>query len=430
MISKLSKLKFISIACFSVLLVILISNTRPAEATVCDGLPLSDGWVQLNRVSAAAPSAPDVSNAALGTFEQLLSGAVIGGLTWFYFDQDETDCRGGENCGAAEGAQSYGWWTQKDGRTTWINFFNGLSPSDQETELGAGVNASVHVIFLGEDCGEILNFCDSFTPLDAHIYDLRDIVTNAGQNILLDVNLQGREGIWLITPVVNCGPDNRAIDLQDFQHPVVNIADPNGFEYGLNSFVRDVGFDDSICTDSVSGGEAGILDGTSCFYESQLGDTRSNHFNVLPGSTAARADTVLINFQDSYNFGTPALGYQALAAISSYTPFFFDLVENFESCPTFSVCFANIGIDDDIPDATVPLPTPTPTPTPIGTPTPTPTPTGPTPTPTGGGGGGGGGSCNTLVGPVQVGSAMANVLIPLIPVAFAFGVSALRRRKK
>jgi len=71
--------------------------------------------------------------------------------------------------------------------------------------------------------------------------------------------------------------------------------------------------------------------------------------------------------------------------------------------------------------------TPTPTPTPTGTPTPTPgTPT-PTPTP---GGGGGGGSCNTLVGPVQVGSAMANVLIPLIPVAFAFGVRAIRRRKK
>jgi hypothetical protein len=38
-------------------------------------------------------------------------------------------------------------------------------------------------------------------------------------------------------------------------------------------------------------------------------------------------------------------------------------------------------------------------------------------------------SCN-IAGPVQLGTAMTNLLIPLVPVAFAFGVRAIRRRKK
>ena len=81
-----------------------------------------------------------------------------------------------------------------------------------------------------------------------------------------------------------------------------------------------------------------------------------------------------------------------------------------------------------------PAPTPTPTPSPSPTPTPTPTPTpSPTPTPTGGGGGnfGSKGSCTTIAGaaPVQLGTAMANILIPLIP-AVAIGFRMIRRRKK
>jgi hypothetical protein len=56
----------------------------------------------------------------------------------------------------------------------------------------------------------------------------------------------------------------------------------------------------------------------------------------------------------------------------------------------------------------------------------TPTPT-PTPTPEEGGGGGGG--CAIAGGPVQAGTAMANILLPLIP-AFAVGFRMLRRRQR
>ena len=70
------------------------------------------------------------------------------------------------------------------------------------------------------------------------------------------------------------------------------------------------------------------------------------------------------------------------------------------------------------------VPTPEPTPTPSETATPTPDGSG---TPTGGGtpnGGGGGGSSCAIAGPVQAGTAFANMLIVLLP-AVGF---ALRRR--
>jgi hypothetical protein len=94
-----------------------------------------------------------------------------------------------------------------------------------------------------------------------------------------------------------------------------------------------------------------------------------------------------------------------------------------------------------VPPTPTPIPTPTPSPTPAVTPTPTsiitPTPTVTpttiiTPTPTGTGGNfGAGGSCHSVAGaaPVQLGTAMANILIPLVP-ALAIGFGAIRRRKK
>ena len=172
----------------------------------------------------------------------------------------------------------------------------------------------------------------------------------------------------------------------------------------------------------------GVL-GDGCFFLDQVTDNLSQQFSTLAGSIGAAGETVLINFADTYNdSGSPnAIGYRPKFADSTYFTQVFNTIEELESCTPLTACFANVGVDSALPAP--PLPTPTPTPTPVGTPTPTPDGT-PTPTPTGGGGGTTSGSCNTLVGPVQVGSAMANVLIPLIPVAFAFGVRAIRRRKK
>ena len=73
-------------------------------------------------------------------------------------------------------------------------------------------------------------------------------------------------------------------------------------------------------------------------------------------------------------------------------------------------------------------PTATPTATPTSPPTATPTtPATPTPTPTSTSGGGNG--CSIAANPVQLGTAFANVLIPLIP-AFAVGYRYIRRKRQ
>jgi len=152
--------------------------------------------------------------------------------------------------------------------------------------------------------------------------------------------------------------------------------------------------------------------------------TLAGQFNVLPENLTAGADVVLINIADEYGPPYRPVGANALISVS-----IFDENEVDQSCGDTSVCFTRLGIDDsiviseDFAPPTGPTGTPTVPPTP-GSPTPT-----PTPTPTGGGGGGSS-SCAIAGNPVQLGTALANVLIPLVPVAFAFGVRAVRRRKK
>jgi hypothetical protein len=133
-------------------------------------------------------------------------------------------------------------------------------------------------------------------------------------------------------------------------------------------------------------------------------------------------DAIIINFADQYQ-----PDYETLAAFINADVGIIDEFEDFQSCGELDVCFIRLGIDADIPNSDeFESPTPTGTTPPPPTTTPPVTPT-PTPTNTGGGGGG---SCAIAGSPVQLGTAFANLLIPLVPVAFAFGVRAARRRKK
>lgn len=157
-------------------------------------------------------------------------------------------------------------------------------------------------------------------------------------------------------------------------------------------------------------------------------NTLAAQFNILPGNDEAGADVVHINFYDDY--GPP---YRPVAAFSDVFVSIFDADEQDVSCGDSTVCFVRLGIDEALIDSDNFVPG-TPTPTPTGPPTPTPPPTlepteTPTPTPTQGPGNGSS-SCAVAGSPVQLGTALANVLIPLVPVAFAFGVRAARRRKK
>jgi hypothetical protein len=180
----------------------------------------------------------------------------------------------------------------------------------------------------------------------------------------------------------------------------------------------------------------GCLTGSAFSHlETVRPDTLFGQFNVLPDNTTAGSDLILVNFRETY------IPFNILAGYVFIDKNIHDDQENPLSCGTDTVCYARYGVDEPIviaeefvPPTLPPTPTPTMGP-PTGTPTPPPTlaPTLPptsTPTPTNNPFGGGSSSCAIAGSPVQLGTALANVLIPLVPVAFAFGVRAVRRRKK
>jgi len=161
-------------------------------------------------------------------------------------------------------------------------------------------------------------------------------------------------------------------------------------------------------------------------FERVRPDTLYGQFNVLPQNSEAGSDLVLIDFADQY------IPFNVLPGYVAIDKNIHNDVEEAFSCGTGQVCYARYGIDIPIEiseEFTPPTLPPTVTPTP-GPPTATPPPVTPTPTPTRKPGGGGSSSCAIAGNPVQLGTALANVLIPLVPVAFAFGVRAVRRRKK
>jgi hypothetical protein len=360
------------------------------------------------------------------------------------------------------GSQLASWWTQAPGRNTSI----------QVTNSDPFLSVNLHVVIIGSDCLEERDFCDTLTPLDTHVYDFGNLVSNLGQDIP-DANIQGDEGFVVISAVDFCPNPNTAIAFNALEGQL-SVIDSN-IDYGSNLWTRlAVTFPGGAFADAGTS-----LDGVSAGY---LGpavdpifatDLLVQNFAVL-GAGPAGADLVLINYEDVY--GPP---YDPVPFFENYTPGIFDDLENFLSCgEQFSCGFLRLGVDDAIINSDDLAPaTPTPTPCdsdadctvtgevcngevagtcsttttttcfldsecPTGetctgevfgtcgappTPIPTTTPI-PTPTPDGDGGGGGGGCA--VAGPVSLGTAMANVILPLIPVAFAFGLGALRRRNR
>jgi len=161
-------------------------------------------------------------------------------------------------------------------------------------------------------------------------------------------------------------------------------------------------------------------------FERVRPDTLYGQFNILPANITAGSDLVLIDFSDQY------IPFDVNPGFVNINKNIHNDLEEALSCGNEDVCYARFGIDEPIvisEEFAPPTPTPPPvTPTPIPTTTPEPTPTPiPTRTPNESSGSG---SCAIAGSPVQLGTALANVLIPLVPVAFAFGIRAARRRKK
>ena len=387
-----------------VLMLVAVMGLRDAKAQTplaCDAVPFTDGWISMTVTADAALSTSSfVYNAGLlGTVENF-NGNVVAGLDWLYDNRQpnlETNM---------VGTQLVSWWTRKDGRNTIIQATN----TNPETEMidvvpsGGGDpvttvegNVMVHVQILGEDCTELRNFCDSFTPLDTVVYDMSNLVSNAGQTINVG-NLAEREGIIVITPVETCNiaaPSTfDAVSWNFMQGNARIINEAGDWEYGTNIRARTAApaepyffppaeqVDRNFVWDYYSAVNPNGCDGENCAATALFKDF--NSIGTNPGS-----DLVLMSFADlglcgdsptspsdcDLMGGDKGLGqFGGLNGVGAYAaspivpatqfgPFaIFDDAENPESCPPVSGCFLRIGIDEGIPstDDVTPLP-PTPT---------------------------------------------------------------------
>ena len=338
----------------------------------------------------------------------------------------------------ATGSQIISWWTQKDGRNTYLQLTNAVQAFDEDA-LGNPLPINVHVVILGENCLELANFCDSYTGWDTHEYDFGNLITNDGVPKGTG-NLQGREGFVVATVTKNCFDLNEEEQVVDhnFLAGQVVIHDSDDYLYGANTYARRASHDQ--CTDETGDCPLGDTDSEHCRPIGgwcldgedgcRLNDVNPTsvigQFNVLPQNAMAGADVVYINFSDLYP--SPLTGdYQIIPAAGIVSTVIFDEVEVGDSCGPKLVCFARFGINDNIvPSEEIVPPTLPPTTAPPTTTAPTTTP--PTTAPPTNNNNSN--SCAIAGNPVQLGTALANVLIPLVPVAFAFGVRAVRRRKK
>jgi len=370
----------------------------------CPLTPHTTGWLTMPSSSSAllggdnptgvtAEDADLIYNAGLlGTVENF-QGDVVAGLDWLYDDRRpnlET---------TMVGTQLVSWWTQKDGRHSILQATN-TNTRDQIIGNMLGVpgfpigTVKVHVQILGEDCVEIVNFCDDYTPGDVVIYDFNNIVSNTGQNVSSG-GLQGREGIVTVTPVETCDIGEPLFTAVSWNFligtlRIVNTAE--NWEYGTNVRARTSSPSEAYNAIPVEGT---VVRNFVYDYYSEEGEGVAGKlfkdFNTI-GENAG-SDLVLMSFGDyglcgtsnnsngvgcaldgdstaaddacgsECRFGTAGVYQPGPAPTSTFGPFgIYDANEVPESCPAITGCFLRIGIDEGIPstddiEPTPPVPT-------------------------------------------------------------------------
>ncbi|HZX12849.1 MAG TPA: hypothetical protein VFF49_00435 [Thermodesulfobacteriota bacterium] len=480
---KRLKLKFMVIASVMLVLIGFSSFDKAKGQEVCPGVPFDIGWVQLGVVPDQTFT-PDFTAGLLGTIESLGAGAAnIGGLDWLYNEDSFLNT-------TEVGGQLISWWSQKGGRNTYLqvtntDFFSGTALHIQilgedcveikdfcdalthnDTHIynlgdlvrntgvpvaGAGVlddNEGIIVVTPVDVCpdpGTAIAFnslqgnmrmIDSSNVVDygTNVYTRFATGDTPGGNTCKfgatsctddadcppDACVSGTNGAGVCSkkPDCTCTKNSDCSSAQTF-----GCGEPGGGGICLGGGGGDVCLSDGLsCNNDAdcTGVNECIIGGGGGVFNTVLPSQLTQNFAITPLAAAAASDLVLISFSDDY--GPP---YSAVGGLVSYSPGVFDDAENFESCTNFKACFVRLGIDDALPiseDFAPPTPTPSPTPT-AGPPTATPTPTATaTAVPAGGGGG-----CSLVGSTVQLGTAMANILIPLVP-AFAIGYRVLRRR--
>ena len=189
------------------------------------------------------------------------------------------------------------------------------------------------------------NFNDVLTANDTHVYEMDDIQLNNGEagTVAPIPSVDGTKGFVVVTPVVGSG-DNTAIS---FQHLIGNSFIHQSGDQGFG--VAAMGRDAVDLTNGQILAQGTTLDGVSTGLI-QIQPTEII-FNVTDYNAGPLDlfDIVAIVFADEYG---PAglLGYRAVPAESTWSPFLFDFDETSGSCPIINnQCFNNWGLSAQFP---------------------------------------------------------------------------------
>jgi len=390
---RVSRIVTTAILVLMLTMVVGLRNVEAQTPVACSATPFTTGWISMPVTADAALSTSSfMYNAGLlGTVENF-NGNVVAGLDWLYDNRQpnlETNM---------VGTQLVSWWTEKDGRNTIFQATNTNPSQNGRGALNLEVpdgTVTVHVQILGEDCVEIVNFCDTYTPLDTVVYNFADLVSNVGQNVSQG-GLAGREGIVVITPVATCDiiePLFDAVSWNFLQGNVRIINEGGDYEYGTNVRARTAAPAQPYQNAAPSTDPARNFvwdyyravnpngcDGLNCAATRLFKDF--NQIGANPGS-----DLVLISFadfglcgtsdgnnngptSDCDETGTLNKGLLAFGVPGVYNPVatlpltqfgqfaITDENEVTESCPPLNACFTRIGIDAGIPSTDDVIPDP------------------------------------------------------------------------
>jgi hypothetical protein len=306
-------------------------DTTPTTQEICGFDDIENGALHIRNMPDPGTT---FSAGLLGTFDRLDTGQIVGGMDWMYTSE-------GDFSTTSMATQIISPWSRKSNRNTELQISNqSLSQS-----------VTVHVQIFDENCVEIRDFCDQYTPLDTHIYDFSDILSNAGSAISSSI-LTGKEGFVAVTPNVNCGTDYRAISFRYLSGDVRITDSAKGFQYGTRAYARDSDTATS-CTETIAGSK--VLTGSgNCKLKTLLPDDFIHVFSQNPNTDQSRADLIFISMSDNYS----SSGYNPIGANTQLSPLILNEDELAISCPLQTACYLRLGLDQSIKDSDVPLPPP------------------------------------------------------------------------
>lgn len=194
-------------------------------------------------------------------------------------------------------------WELRDGTESYFQLTN------VDTSGSVGVfTKRVHIQILDRSCVEIINFFDTYTPGDTHLYVLSNLTRNNNQGFDAPPDLVGKAG-FIVIQNVNLG-DNNLASTNDLTG-MYRIVYANGWEYRSNA----AGFNTDL--------ELSLTNFPKLAY--------TFNFNDANGTTNA---DIAIAFLECDS--TPAECFTAPA--TSFETRIFDEDENEISCPKRDAC--------------------------------------------------------------------------------------------